>query len=306
MTIVGTRSSAANFDITTLRLFVSVAEQGNIAEASRINHIAASAISKRISDLEARVGVNLLYRLRGGVEPTQAGKAMLRHAKRVLLLLEDMDAELSEFTHGMRGQVRLWANTSSITQFLPEDISRYVERFPEVGIELREETSRIIVDGVREGLTDLGIFSGHTDSGDLETRVYRHDTLMVILPTGHPLEEHETLKLEDIAAYNQVGLQDGSSLQNQLMREASSLEDPLKFRVRVLSFDGIRRMVEAGLGLAVLPEGAVIPFLEMGTFTAVKLDEPWAKRSLILGFRDYKSLPVVARTLIECLAPESS
>ncbi|PKF81607.1 LysR family transcriptional regulator [Vibrio sp. vnigr-6D03] len=304
--IVGTRSSTANFDITTLRLFVSVAEQGNIAEASRINHIAASAISKRISDLEARVGVNLLYRLRGGVEPTQAGKAMLRHAKRVLLLMEDMDAELSEFTHGMRGQVRLWANTSSITQFLPEDISRYVERFPEVGIELREETSQIIIDGIREGLTDLGIFSGHTDSGDLETRVYRHDTLMVILPSGHPLEGHEKLKLADIAAYNQVGLQDGSSLQNQLLHEASSLEEPLKLRVRVLSFDGIRRMVEAGLGLAVLPEGAVIPFLEMGTFTAVKLDEPWAKRSLILGFRDYKSLPVVARTLIECLAPEPS
>ena len=303
-TVITTRSSITHYDITTLRMFVSVVEQGNIAQASRINHIAASAISKRISDLEARVGVNLLYRLRGGVEPTEAGVAMLRRAKRILLLLEDMDAELSEFTNGMRGQVRLWANTSSITQFLPEDLTPYVERFPEVGIELREETSQVIIDGIREGLTDLGIFSGHIPCKDLETRTYRRDTLMVILPPGHPLESHEGLKLMDIAPYDNVGLQDGSSLQYKLMKEATALGIPLRFRVKVLSFDGIRRMVEAGLGLAVLPEGAVIPYLDMGAFSAVKLDEPWAARSLVLGFREYKSLPVVARTLIECLAPD--
>lgn len=301
---VSPRLSITHFDITTLRLFVSVVEQGNIAQASRINHIAASAISKRISDLEGRVGVNLLYRLRGGVEPTEAGSAMLLRAKRILLLLEEMEAELSEYTNGMRGQVRVWANTSSITQFLPEDLTRYVDRFPEVGIELREETSQVIVDGIREGLTDLGIFSRHVDEGDLETRTYRHDTLMVILPPGHPLESHKRLKLADIAPYDNVGLQDGSSLQCKLMSEATALDIPLRFRVKVLGFDGIRRMVEAGLGLAVLPEGAVIPYLEMGGFSTVKLDEPWAARSLELGFRDYRSLPVVARTLIEYLAPD--
>jgi len=79
-------------------------------------------------------------------------------------------------------------------------------RFPEVGIELREETSQIIIDGIREGLTDLGVFSGHIDSGDLETRPYRHDTLMVILPANHPLESSERLKLADIAPYDNVGL----------------------------------------------------------------------------------------------------
>ena len=81
-----TRSSVAHYDITTLRLFVSVVEHRNIAQASRINHIAASAISKRISDLDGRAGVNLLYRLRDGVEPTEAGRAMLLRAKRILLL----------------------------------------------------------------------------------------------------------------------------------------------------------------------------------------------------------------------------
>lgn len=302
-TAISGRPSILHYDITSLRLFASVVEQANIAQASRVNNIAASAVSKRISDLEARTGVALLYRLKDGVEPTPAGAALFRHVKRVLRQLEDLDAELSEYTKGDRGQVRLWANTSAVTQFLPEDLRFYVERFPEVGIQLREETSGVIVDAVREGFADIGVFSEHVRFDCIETRVYRRDTLMVIVPRDHELGGCESVRMSDLVQYDQVGLQDGSSLQEKLTTEAASAAHQMNFKVRVLSFDGIRRMVEAGLGLAVLPEGAVIPYLGTGMFTAVALDEPWATRSLLVGYRDYKSLPVVARTLIECLAP---
>jgi DNA-binding transcriptional LysR family regulator len=297
------RFSVMHYDIITLRLFASVVELANIAQASRINNIAASAVSKRISDLEARLGITLLYRLKDGVEPTSAGRALFRHIKRILSLLEDLDAELSEYTSGTRGQVRLWANTSAVTQFLPEDLRLFVERFPEVGIELREDTSRVIVDAVRDGFADIGIFSGHLADIDLNMRVYRRDTLMVIAPRGHEIEGREKVTLTEIAGYDHVGLQEGSSLQGKLQSEATSRDLRFRFRVKVLSFDGIRRMVEAGLGLAVLPEGAVIPYLNTGMFSAVQLDETWATRSLVLGYKDYSSLPVVARALIECLAP---
>lgn len=63
-------------------------------------------------------------------------------------------------------------------------------------------------------------------------------------------------------------------------------------------------MVEAGLGLAVLPEGAIVPYLQAGTFTSARLDETWATRTLILGYRDLNSLPVIARELVQCLAPD--
>jgi DNA-binding transcriptional LysR family regulator len=305
-TAIAGRTSMTHFDITSLRLFASVVEQANIAQASRINNIAASAVSKRISDLEARVGVSLLYRLKDGIEPTPAGVALFRHVKRILRLLEDLDAELSEYTNGVRGQVRLWANTSSVTQFLPEDLTSYGTRFPEVSVELREDTSRVIVDAVRDGFADMGIFSEHTPHEDLETRVYRRDTLMVIVPLAHPLAGRESVRFAETAEYDHVGLQEGSSLQDRLTGQAEQADLRLRIRVKVLSFDGIRRMVEAGLGLAILPEGAVTPYVGTGMFASVRLDEPWAMRSLILGYRDYKSLPVVARALIECLSPGGS
>lgn len=297
------KSCVTHFDITSLRLFASVVEQANIAQAARVNAIAASAVSKRISDLEARIGINLLYRTKDGVEPTPAGFAMFRHVKRILRMLEDLDAELSEYTNGVRGQVRIWATTSAITQFLPEDVAAYAASFPEVKVELREEPSQVVIDAIRDGFADIGIFSNHVENPDLEARIYRRDTLMVIVPPTHPLAGRERVKLVDLADYDHVGLQLGSSLQGKLIEEARAAGIRLKVRVNVLSFDGIRRMVEAGLGLAVLPEGSVTPYLGTGMFTAMALDEPWATRSLLLGYRDYKSLPMVARALIECLAP---
>jgi len=302
-TAAGYTSAVTHFDLVSLRLFASVVEHRNIAQASRANNIAASAVSKRMSDLEARFGVSLFYRLRDGVEATPAGQALYRYVKRISRIAEDMEAELSEFSQGARGHVRLWANTSAVTQFLPEDLAAYVAHFPEVRIELREDTSKRIVEAVSDGFADMGVFSDHIGQTELETRVYRRDTLMLIVPKGHPLAERTSIRLEETAKYDHVGLQEGSSLQARVLEEASRNETPIRMRVQVFGFDGVRRMVEAGLGVAVLPQGAVIPYLGTKEFSAMDLDEPWAKRSLLLGFREYRSLPIVARALIECLAP---
>jgi DNA-binding transcriptional LysR family regulator len=301
---IGGSKSFAHINVTSLKLFSSVVEHSNIAKASRDNNIAASAVSKRVSDLEARIGVALLYRVKDGVEPTPAGRALVRHVERILRLMDDMGAELSEYAAGNRGQVRLWANTSAVTQFLPEDLIHYLERYPEVGVELREETSGLIVDAVRDGFADIGIFSEHVPAGVLQTRIYRRDKLMVIMPVGHELACRQSLKMYEISKHDHVGLQDGSSLQDKLKQAAASLNIKVRFRVKVLSFDGIRRMVEAGLGLAVLPEGAIVPYLQAGSFVAAQLDEPWATRTLTLGYRDFSSLPVIARELVQCLAPD--
>lgn len=297
------RLPVGHFDITTIALFTSVVELRNIARASRENNIAASAVSKRISDLELRVGVPLLYRLKDGVDPTPAGLALHRHARKILRQIEDLDAELSEYTSGERGQIRLWANTSAVTQFLPEDLRYYLEIFPLVDIQLREENSSAIVNAVRDGAADIGVFSEHVEAVGLDTRVYRRDTLWVIMPKGHELDGKQRIKLSELAKYDQVGLQEGSSLQEKIFSEARSAAQQTTFKVRVLSFDAIRRMVEARLGIAILPEGAVMPYSGTGMFSSAILDERWATRSLLIGFREYRSLPVVARKLIDSLAP---
>lgn len=295
----------SDYDLLSLKLFASVVEQRNIAHAARANNIAASAVSKRIVELETQAKVALLYRRRDGVEPTPAGLALYRHARNLQSFLARVDAELSEYSGGTRGVVRICANTSAITQFLPDDVAGFVRRYPDVHFDLREDTSVRNVEEVTNGFADVAIFSEHEPYGDLQTRRYRRDPLVVVAPPGHPITNAETVKLADTLKHDQVGLhQGGSSLQAKVLAEASALGMAARFRVLVLSFDAMRRMVEAGLGIAILPQGAVMPYRDSMKIATVALDEPWADRSLLLGYRDFASLPLVCRNFIDLIAPE--
>lgn len=293
----------SDYDLLSLRLFACVVDSGNIARAAKTNNIAASAVSKRISDLEARARVALLYRHRDGVRPTPAGEALFRQTQLMLEVLGRLDAEISEFADGAQGVVRVRANSSAITQFLPDDLAAFTSRFPDVRLDLREETSARSIDAIANGSADIAIFSEHVPHDRIQARLYRRDTLMVITPKSHPLAGRTSLKLAEILAFDQVGLQDDSSLQAKVQAEALKAGTALRNRVKVLSFDGVRRMVEAGLGVAVLPQGAVTPYLATLEIAAIVLAEPWATRSLLVGFRELGSLPLVSRRLIDHLAP---
>lgn len=249
------------------------------------------------------MGVSLIHRLRDGVEPTSAGRVLYRHVQRLTQVLEELNAELSEYSTGDQGHIRLWANTSAVTQFLPEDLKLYIDERPAVHIELREDTSLRIVEAIKDGVADIGIFSDHVGAVDVEHRIYRRDTLMVITSPAHPLAGRSSVRLADTALFDHVGLQTGSSLEERVQRAARKDDIEIRTRVQVFGFDGIRRMVEAGLGVAILPQGAVLPYLDGHNLVAMALDEPWANRALMIGFRDYRSLPIVSRHLIETLAP---
>lgn len=289
------------YDLYSLQLFLAVALHKNIARAAEAQNIAASAVSKRISDLERSIGATLLYRRQRGVDLTPAGNELLRYAQSIERLLEQMEANMSEFADGLRGHIRIAANTSSITQFLPEDLAEFVERHPELRLELTELTSDAIIGVVTEGFADVGIFSGVVDAKDLDCVTYRQDTLVVIAPRGHPIGTLEHARLTDIVGYSLVGLQTGSSLQAFLTQEAAKHGARLRTRVEVVSFDGVRRMVEAGLGIAILPFGAAEPYLESSNLVLVPIDETWATRSLKLGVRDKAALTRPVRLLIDHL-----
>ncbi|MDE0993143.1 MAG: LysR substrate-binding domain-containing protein [Rhodospirillales bacterium] len=286
------------FDLTTLHLFLSAVDEGSIAAAAGVNAIAPSAISRRISELEHRLNTPLLYRRTKGVEPTAAGDALVRHARNLVRLMGQMEVEMSEFSDGVRGHVRIVANSSSIAQFLPEDLSTFKADFPDIRIALREETSERCVQDVREGLADIAIFSEATSSQDLEVFVYRQDRLFVIAPSDHPLAAKNTIQFFETLQFEHVGMQPGSSLLGQLIAQAAELEKTILFAIQVTSFDGVRRMVESGLGIAVLPDGVAPNPTEGGRLSVIPLSDPWATRTLYVGVREVSALPLVVRKFL--------
>ena len=293
------------FDFVTLKLFISVADEGRLTAAAEREHLALAAVSKRISDLEALVGTTLLYRRPRGVELTPAGQAFLHHARRIMDNIERLHAELSEYGEGVRGHVRIHSNTSAIIAFLPQDLSAFSRLYPEIKIDLQERVSSEIIAAVRDGLTDIGIFAGHVAAPDLQQLSYRHDRLVLMTPIDHPLAERESIAFNEALAFDFIGLQQDASLQSLLNEQANLAGKALRMRIQVRSFDAICRMIHHGMGVGVLPEQTIYRELGDLQLKSIPLSDPWAQRELVIGMRRYASLHVTARHLVDHLTQKA-
>jgi DNA-binding transcriptional LysR family regulator len=295
------RNFARRMDLTSLQLFVAVCELGSIGRAAEREFIAASAISKRLSELETSVGTQLLYRHARGVDLTPAGESLLHHARSVLFSLDKMQGELSEYAHGVRGHVRIHASISAIVQFLPEDLGSFTRAHDQVKIDLEEHLSAEVVRAVREGAADLGLCNGATGLGELQSLPYRRDRLVLIVPRGHALAEREAIAFADTLDFDQVGLHSTSSIYLAMRQAAEEAGRTIKLRIHVTSLDAMCRMIDNGLGVGVMPQRAFELMNGVGALQSVPLSDPWAERELRMVARDFSSLPVTARLLVEHL-----
>jgi DNA-binding transcriptional LysR family regulator len=298
------RSFARRIDLTSLQLFVAVCELGSIGRAAEREFIAASAVSKRLSDLEATLETPLLYRHTRGVDLTPAGESLLHHARSVLFSLEKMQAELSEYADGVRGHVRIHASISAIVQFLPEDLGQFVKDHPQVKVDLEEHLSTEVIRAVQEGTADLGICNtGVVGPGhELQTLPYREDQLVLIVPRGHALARRKkAVPFEATLDFDHVGLHSNSSIYLAMRDAAAAAGRTIKLRIHVTGLDAMCRMIHNGLGVGVMPRRAFELMHGVGDLESVGLTDPWARRSIELVARDFSTLPVTARLLVDHL-----
>ena len=289
------------YDLTSLDIFIAVAEERNLTRAARVRHLAVSAISKRITELEAQAGSPLLVRNARGVDLTPAGQSMLFYARQLKQTLASLDHELSDYASGVKGHVRIHAITSALSQFLPGDIAQLVQTYPQIKFDIEERVGSAVIRAVADGRADLGIIADQTPAQGLETLPYRRDELILVVPLGHPLASQKSLRFSEVLDHEFIGPHLESSVHTLLTGEADKLGRVLKLRIRISSFDCMCRMVSTGLGLAVLPRTVVQPYLRSHKLKAITLSEPWAQRSLVLAFRKYEAASPTLKTLIDNL-----
>lgn len=296
------KSLVRRLDLITLQLFVSVFEEGTLTRAAAREAIAVSAASKRLMDLEHVLGVNLFVRRAKGMDLTAAGETLLHHARQMLFNVEKMGMELGEHSHGVRGYVRMLANLSAIIQFLPEDLRDFSELHPEVKTDLEERPSTGVVQGVLDGVADLGICSCDTDTKGLLSVTYRHDKLMVLMPAHHPLAARDSLAFAETLGSDYVGLHVASSINMRTHAAAREAGKMLRLRIHVPGFDAMCRMVQANMGIGILPQKAYELFGRALGLHAVLLTDAWSDRRLILVARDEAQLSPVSRLLFDYLS----
>lgn len=293
-----------DLDLTTLRLFVSVCELGNIARAGEQASIVGSAISKRLAQLENQLGTTLLVRKRHGVVPTAAGETLLEHARAMLDSAARIDIDMQTFTGGARGHVRVLASVSAMSEALAEDVATFLKQpaHKAILVDLEERVSPEIVRGVREGMASLGVCWDAAELGTLQSRPYRQDHLCIVVPQDHPLAGRKTIRFEQTLDYEHVSLPVNSAVQVMLQRHAARLGRTLRQRVVVSSFEAALRVVRAGLAISLVPREVAEGQAEAYGLRIVPLAEPWAERRFIICFRDAQALSPAAQLLLDHLS----
>ena len=291
----------AVMDLKTIRLFVAVMETGSISKAAQREHIAVSAVSKRLAALETELGSKLFHRQPDGLEPMPAAGVLLRNAHTVLRNLAQMQIEMAEFAQGVRGTVTIAASTAIAANYLPDELRAFSLLHPSITIAVRDALSREAVQMAAEGTVDFSIFAEPYSAGALRTLPYKTEKLVAVLPAGHPLVAIRALNLNDMLPYEFVLGRPGSSLNTILDRAAEAAGLTIRSRVQVAGSETIARMVEAGHGVSILPASFARPRVASG-IVARPLREAWASRHLRLCFQPPESMTKPARLLVDHLA----
>ena len=293
------------FDLVDLQLFVHVIEEGSLTAGAARSHLALASASARVRGMEDALGMPLLLRGRRGVTATPAGQTLLHHARLVLQQMEKLRGDLGEFARGLKGQLRLLCNTSALSEFLPEALATFLDRHPNLTIDLEERLSYDIVRGVSEGLADMGIVSDSVDLRGLQTFLFRPDRLVAIAAADgvhqRAIGNADAVDFASLLGHDFIGLADDSALQQYLGLHAARLGRPLKMRVRLRSFDAVCRMVASGVGVAVVPQAAARRCQQTMALRCMSLLDPWSVRNLTICVRQFSELPLYARQLIEHL-----
>ena len=263
-------------DLFTLRLFVSVVEEGQIGRAAARENIAASTATKRIQDLESITGIELLDRNAKGVVPSAAGGVMLRYARLIVDQVEALRAEIVAFNEGDEGKVTIASARSIVDPFLTGHLSAFAREFPHVEMDIHEVENPEILEMVARGDADIGVFvkDPKMSTEGLRTIPYHEDRLVAVVQRSHPFAQRESIGFAELMVDDIIALKGlAGNFFAAAKREGVHFEPRFSVKSPALAAN----LVHEGFGHAVLPEG-LFRHDHQDDLASIALDEPWSRR----------------------------
>ncbi|MDG2340354.1 MAG: LysR substrate-binding domain-containing protein [Paracoccaceae bacterium] len=292
-----------NIDLVDLRLFVNIAECGNLTKGAEKSFLSPPSASARVKSVELEIGRELFNRGNRGVTLTRSGEVFLKQAR---LVLRQFDFLKDEMITAEAGHLKLFANTTAVTEFLPELLAKFLAERPGVTVDLQERLTNDIVRSVVEGTADLGIISGEVENVGLEATPFSTDRLVLATPSGHALAQRKEIQFIDTLEFEHIGLHEGSTLLDFLRRQFRRNGYDRSLRIQVRSFEAMCRLIEAGVGIGVVPESAAKRHKKTMDIALLDLCDSWAVRTRSVLARDGETLPRTALALIDMLVKEGA
>jgi DNA-binding transcriptional LysR family regulator len=290
--------------LETLKVFCDIVETRSFSTAASKNFVTQSAVSQQIRMLEQRYGRQLLERTRGNVQLTPAGEVLYQASKDIVDRFQDMESRLQAASQVVAGTVRVGTVHSIGLYELAGALKRYMKAYPQVHIGLEYSRANKIYEDALKGNVDLGVVAYPQKRPGMVVLPYREDRLVLACPPGHKLAAHKRVSIRKLAGEAFVGFERDIPTRKETDRILRRYEIEARYAMELDNIETIKRVVEIGRGVAILPEPALEREVESGALVAVQLADQVFLRPLGIIHRQGKHFSPAAEKFIEYLRAE--
>lgn len=286
-----------------LNAFVAVATDRSFSKAAKRLHRTQPAISQAIRRLEDELGDKLFDRSSRNGALTEAGVLLQEHAQRLLRYAAETEAAVRELQQVRRGRVVIGANEAAVHSLLPA-IERFAREHPQARVEVRRVASRQIAAELLERTLDFGVLTFQPTDKGLQSISLGNDELVMLANQKHRLASKKRVTIEEVGRETVIAHNDPSPARDRVLRVYERRQAPINIQIALPSLDGIKRAVEMGLGVAVLPRRCALTEIARGQLVAVKVPELSSPRTVRLVYRKSGELSHAATAFLDILRSE--
>ena len=284
--------------LSDLNSFVAVAEERSFSKAARRLHRTQPAVSQAIKRLEDELGDRLFDRSSRTGALTEAGILLFEHAGRLLRLAAEAQSAVRELHEMRRGRVVIGANEAAVHSVLPF-IREFAPSHPRVTVEVRRIPSRRIAAELMDRALDFGVMTFQPSARALQSLALGGDELVLLANPRHPLAARKRVTIGEVGREVVIAHNDPSPTRERVLRLYERRHAPINIQISLPSLDGIKRAVEMGVGVAVLPRRCALTEIERGDLVAVKIPELSARRIVRFVYRRAGELSPAAAAFLQ-------
>ncbi|MDQ0255728.1 LysR family transcriptional activator of glutamate synthase operon [Evansella vedderi] len=267
-------------EIRQIKYFIEVAKREHVTEAADALHVAQSAVSRQIFNLESELGVDLFIREGRRVKLTPIGKIFLERIQHAMNVIEDATREVTEYLDPEKGTVRIAFPISLAAYTLPTAIYAFRHRYPEAKFQLKQALYHDLIDGVINGDFNMALIGPvPMEEKKIKRKILFTEDVVALLPMHHPLAERETLKLRELKDDPFVLLPEGFVFRDIVVNACKELGFEPYVAFEGDDIDALKGLVSAGLGVTLMPEVTLVDSLPRST-VKLPLIEPNVTRTV--------------------------
>lgn len=279
-------------ELRQIKYFMEVAKHEHVTHAAENLHIAQSAISRQIFNLEEELGVDLFIREGRNVRLTPIGKVFLEHMEQAMNVIDDATQVVKQYTDPERGTIHIGFPSSLASHILPNAISAFREQYPKVNFKLSQWSYRELKDAVIKGDINMALLGPvPKNEPKLIEKILFTENIVALLPSKHRFAKERSITLNQLRDDSFVLFPEGFVLRDLIIEACGQFGFQPNVSFEGDDIDAIKGLVSAGLGISLVPEVTLFDNIPRGT-VKVPVTEPAVRRSVgVIIPKDRNLLP---------------